>query len=66
VDVGAATPSAATLLQDALGFDPVELDALQLRTGLDTAQLMAQLMALELEGLVARLPGGRFQRLSAP
>jgi DNA processing protein len=66
VDVGAATPSVATLLQDALGFDPVELDALQLRTGLDTAQLMAQLMALELEGLVARLPGGRFQRLSAP
>jgi DNA processing protein len=66
VDVGAATPSAAALLQDALGFDPVELDALQSRTGLDTAQLMAQLMALELAGLVARLPGGRFQRLSAP
>jgi DNA processing protein len=46
----------------ALGFDPVSLDALQARTGLDTAQLQAALMALELDGTVARLPGGLFQR----
>ena len=50
-------------LMQALGFDPVSLDALQARTGLDTARLQAQLMALELAGMVARLPGGRFQRL---
>ena len=47
----------------ALGMDPVSLDALQARTGLDTARLQARLMALELEGQVARLPGGLLQRL---
>jgi DNA processing protein len=41
----------------------VSLDALQARTGLDTASLQARLMGLELEGQVARLPGGLFQRL---
>ncbi len=49
----------------ALGFDAVSLDALQARTGLDTARLQAQLLELELEGKVARLPGGLFQRLAA-
>ena len=48
----------------ALGFDPVGLDALQARTGIDTARLQAQLMALELQGEVARLPGGLFQRIA--
>ncbi len=46
----------------ALGFDPVSLDALLARTGFDAPQLLARLMALELEGRVARLPGGLFQR----
>lgn len=50
-------------LLDALGFDPVGLDALQARSSLDTADLQAQLMALELDGLVVRLPGGLFQRM---
>ena len=50
-------------LLDALGFDPVGLDALQARTGLDTAQLQSRLMALELREQVARLPGGLFQRI---
>lgn len=50
-------------LLDALGYDPVSLDALQARSGLDTPHLQAQLMTLELDGLVARLPGGLFQRL---
>ena len=50
-------------LLKALGFDPVGLDALQARGTLDTASLQAELMALELEGLVARLPGGLFQRI---
>lgn len=50
-------------LLQALGFDPVGLDALQGRTQLDTADLQAQLMTLELDGQVARLPGGLFQRL---
>jgi DNA processing protein len=51
------------LLLTALGFDPVGLDALQGRTRLTTADLQARLMTLELDGQVARLPGGLFQRL---
>jgi DNA processing protein len=49
---------------EALGFDPVGLDALQARCGLDTASLQVALMTLELDGQVARLPGGLFQRLN--
>jgi DNA processing protein len=47
----------------AMGFDPTSLDNLQSRTGLDTATLQAQLMTLELDGHVARLPGGLFLRM---
>ena len=50
-------------LLDAMGFDPVGLDALQARCDVETASLQAQLLTLELDGLVARLPGGLFQRL---
>lgn len=50
-------------LLHALGFDPVGLDALQARTGWDTARLQAQLLHLELQGSLQRLPGGLFQRV---
>ena len=50
-------------LWSALGFDPVGLDALLARTGMDTPSLQVRLMELELEGRVSRLPGGLFQRL---
>lgn len=60
----AAAPSSDPLLE-ALGFDAVSLDALQARCGLDTAQLQARLLELELGGEVARLPGGLFQRMAA-
>ena len=46
-----------------IGHDPVGLDALQARCGWPTAQLQAQLLALELMGQVGRLPGGLFQRI---
>lgn len=49
-------------LLEALGYDPIGLDALQARTGLDTPSLQARLMELEIHGQVARLPGGLFQR----
>ncbi len=49
-------------LLDALGDDPVTLDALLARTGLPTPELSAQLLELELDGRVARLPGGLYQR----
>jgi DNA processing protein len=48
-----------------MGYAPVSLDALQARCGLDTASLQAQLLTLELDGAVGRLPGGLFQRLAS-
>jgi len=58
---GRMEPESALL--QALGYDATSLDTLQARTGLDTAALQAELMTLELQGEVARLPGGLFQRL---
>ena len=49
-------------LLDALGHDPVTLDALLARTGSPVSELTARLLELELEGKVARLPGGLYQR----
>ena len=50
-------------LFQALGFDPQSLDMLQARSGWETAALQAWLLEQELEGHVARLPGGWFQRV---
>ncbi len=47
----------------ALGHDPVGLDALVARTGMDASSLQVQLLDLELSGNVARLPGGLYQRV---
>ncbi len=60
---GRVAEPVSTPLLDAMGFDPMGLDALQARTGLPTATLQAQLLELELEGHVGRLPGGLFQRM---
>lgn len=49
----------------ALGFEPTTLDALVARTGWSAQQLNIRLLELELEGLVSRLPGQLFQRVSA-
>ncbi|WP_223871496.1 DNA-processing protein DprA [Candidatus Dactylopiibacterium carminicum] len=49
---------------DAMGHDPVNLDALQVRTGLTPDALFAMLTVLELDGRIASLPGGRFQRIN--
>jgi len=56
-------PPPDALLQ-ALGFDPVTLDALAARTGQSASALSVALLDLELEGRVARLPGQLFQRVS--
>lgn len=48
----------------ALGHDPATLDALIARCGWPAAALGARLLELELDGVVARLPGGLFQRLA--
>ncbi len=61
--VAACAPSAA---QDpvlaALGHDPQSLDTLIDRCGWPAHSLSAHLLTLELDGLVARLPGGLYQR----
>jgi DNA processing protein len=62
---GAPAPAAAPggdPVLGALGHDPVTLDALMARCGWPAARLQARLLELELEGVVARLPGGLFQR----
>lgn len=53
---------AETTLLEALGHDPVDADTLQLRTGMDMAQLGGLLLRLELDAAVARLDDGRYQR----
>ncbi|WP_246189144.1 DNA-processing protein DprA [Pandoraea anapnoica] len=63
--VGATdSPAGTTAVLKALGYDPVNADTLCERTGLGIADVLAQLGALELGGHVARLPGGRFSRLT--
>jgi DNA processing protein len=62
---GTNSPQRANALLPALGYEPCGLDALQARSGLDTATLQAWLLELEFDGLVARLPGGLYQRRAA-
>lgn len=58
-----ATPTAPeSPLLEALGHDPISLEQLIQRCGWPADQLSAALLELELEGLVARLPGALFQR----
>jgi DNA processing protein len=51
-------------LMDAMGFDPVAVDTLATRTRQSAEEVSTRLLTLELEGRVASLPGGLFQRLS--
>lgn len=57
------TPSITPLLE-IIGFDPMDMDTLAQRSGLTIEALSAILLQLELDGQVASLPGGRFQRLT--
>lgn len=63
--VAAVRPARGDALLEALGFDPCTLDTLCARTGLPTPELQARLLELELQGEVARLPGGLFQRVGS-
>lgn len=47
----------------ALGDEAASLDQLTARSGLPVAALSSMLLLLELDGIVASLPGGRFQRM---
>ena len=48
----------------AMGYDPVSIDALLERVTLPADQIIARMTELEIDGVIAPLPGGRYQRLS--
>jgi len=56
------TQGEASLLTH-MGHDPVDIDALCLRAGMSAEQVSSELLRLELDGRVAALPGGLYQRL---
>jgi DNA processing protein len=51
------------ILLDALGFDPVDLDVLVVRTGFKPEAVSSMMLILELEGHVQAAPGGRYSRV---
>lgn len=58
--IAATTPSG---LLAVMGHDPVDVDSLCARAGLSAEQVTSELLRLELDGRVAALPGGLYQRL---
>jgi DNA processing protein len=59
-----STDADALVLLQHLGGEIRDIDDLCTRSGLTTARVSAMLLQLELEGSVASLPGGRYQRVS--
>lgn len=51
-----------TRVLEALGWDPVSVDTLAERTALTPAELSSMLLIMELDGLVAKAPGGGYIR----
>lgn len=60
-DAAASDPQYQQLLE-ALGYDPVSLDTLVVRTGLPVAELSSMLLMLELTDRVDKIGGGQFVR----
>ncbi len=50
-------------LLNAMGYDPVPVDVLLQRVELPADQLISRLTELELDGTIASMPGGKYQRL---
>ncbi len=61
--LGAAVAEDDNPVLAALGHDPMNLETLAVRSGLTPERLLAMLLPMELEGRVAQLPGGLYQRL---
>ncbi|MBI4204865.1 MAG: DNA-protecting protein DprA, partial [Betaproteobacteria bacterium] len=55
------TPAQALL--EHLGFDPCDIDTLSARSGLASDVVSSLLTQLEIEGIVAAVAGGRYQRI---
>lgn len=62
--LSAAAAPAATGLLAQLGYDACDIDTLCARSGLTANEVSAMLLQLELDGKVASLPGGLYQRVS--
>ena len=50
-------------LLEKMGFDPCDIDELTVRSGLSAEAVSAALLELELDGKIAGLPGGLYQRI---
>jgi DNA processing protein len=59
---GDAAPDPTGLLEH-LAYDPCDIDTLAARSGLPAQSVSALLTQLEIDGRVAALPGGRYQRV---
>ena len=62
--VAQSSPEVAHELLKHLGHDPCNVDTLCQRSGLTPDTVSAMLLELELDGRVASLPGGRYQRIA--
>lgn len=58
-----ASSAAEDPLLEKMGFDVMAVDTLVQSSGLTSNQVSAMLLTLELEGRIASLPGGRYQRI---
>jgi DNA processing protein len=58
------TPPGEDPVLAALGYDPTDIEILASRCGLPLESVAARLLELELDGSVASLPGGRYQRIA--
>lgn len=56
-------PESPGELLEQMGHDPVDVDSLCARAGLPAEQVAAELLRLELDGRIASLPGGLYQRI---
>ncbi len=52
-------------LLTAMGYDPVSIDHLVERANMSADQVSAHLTELEISGVIAALPGGKYQRLGS-
>jgi len=46
-----------------MGYDPCDIDEIVARSGLPVEAVSATLLQLELDGMIAGLPGGLYQRV---